>query len=586
MRIFQTTYKGRDGKRRKASRWYVEFRDHRGIVRRLPGFADRKSSEALGRTVEKLAACRGSGDPLTAELRQWVETLPGRIVKPMARWGLLDKAKTTAGRTLLVHLEGETGAPGWRQHLEGKGTTTKQVRLVVGRVRRIVQGCGFTFWSDVDAGKVSAFLHDLRADRKDAGGTVKRGASAQTSNFYLTAFKSFCKWMLLDGRVHRNPVAHLQGLNVKTDRRHDRRALEPEEIRWLLDVTAGEPIRCKASGSERAVLYRVAAESGLRAAELASLTAASFDFAADPPTVCVEAAYSKHRRRDEVPLRPDTARLLAEHLGPKLPGAQAFIVPKRTAEVFRADLTAARRAWIADGANEEERTERERSCFLAYRDDGGLYADFHSLRHATGSMLAASGAHPKVAQSIMRHSTVELTLGRYSHLYRGQDADAVNALPDLGQAPAGQRALATGTFDTKATDVPGSATRGADGEGRRSGRRKGANATAGCAETADDTASMIRSNTDVNASPLVADERLALCLARQGGSCRISVDDAGRNGDTTDSPKTPVNTGESAVFQGETENRWDGRVDEGGGLENRCGESHRGFESLSHRSPP
>ena len=29
--------------------------------------------------------------------------------------------------------------------------------------------------------------------------------------------------------------------------------------------------------------------------------------------------------------------------------------------------------------------------------------------------------------------------------------------------------------------------------------------------------------------------------------------------------------------------RRDGRVDEGGGLENRCGATHRGFESLSLR---
>jgi len=38
------------------------------------------------------------------------------------------------------------------------------------------------------------------------------------------------------------------------------------------------------------------------------------------------------------------------------------------------------------------------------KDNGRGKIGFHSLRHTTASLLAASGAHPKVAQSIMRHS--------------------------------------------------------------------------------------------------------------------------------------------------------------------------------------
>ena len=56
---------------------------------------------------------------------------------------------------------------------------------------------------------------------------------------------------------------------------------------------------------------------------------------------------------------------------------------------------------------------------IPYVDDSGRYADFHSLLHTTDSLLAASGIHPKVAQAIMRHSKVDLTLSRYSHIYSG-----------------------------------------------------------------------------------------------------------------------------------------------------------------------
>jgi len=60
-----------------------------------------------------------------------------------------------------------------------------------------------------------------------------------------------------------------------------------------------------------------------------------------------------------------------------------------------------------------------------------LVADFHSLRHTFISNLARGGVHPKVAQSLARHSTITLTMDRYSHTLVGEHADALAVLPDL-----------------------------------------------------------------------------------------------------------------------------------------------------------
>ena len=61
-------------------------------------------------------------------------------------------------------------------------------------------------------------------------------------------------------------------------------------------------------------------------------------------------------------------------------------------------------------------------------------------------MLAASGVHPKVAQSIMRHSDINLTMSRYSHVLRGQESEAIERLPNLSlPSRQSQRARATGT---------------------------------------------------------------------------------------------------------------------------------------------
>ena len=61
----------------------------------------------------------------------------------------------------------------------------------------------------------------------------------------------------------------------------------------------------------------------------------------------------------------------------------------------------------------------------------------------------ASDVHPKVAQTIMRHSTVDLTLNRYSHIYRGQESEVVNKLPDLSLPSSQRKAKATGTEGTE-----------------------------------------------------------------------------------------------------------------------------------------
>jgi len=80
---------------------------------------------------------------------------------------------------------------------------------------------------------------------------------------------------------------------------------------------------------------------------------------------------------------------------------------------------------------------------IAYQDAAGRYVDFHALRHTAGSLLAASGAHPKVVQSIMRHSDINLTMSRYSHVLSGQESAAVENLPSFSLEA--EEARATGT---------------------------------------------------------------------------------------------------------------------------------------------
>lgn len=57
--------------------------------------------------------------------------------------------------------------------------------------------------------------------------------------------------------------------------------------------------------------------------------------------------------------------------------------------------------------------------------------NFHSLRHTTGSFLAAEGIPPKAIQEVMRHKDINLTMSRYTHLLSEQKRAAVNKMPEF-----------------------------------------------------------------------------------------------------------------------------------------------------------
>jgi len=252
--------------------------------------------------------------------------------------------------------------------------------------------------------------------------------------------------MVRCGRAVESPLSHLRGLNVKTDRRHDRRNLLVEELQWLIYQTVEGNTRYGMTGPERALLYRLAVESGLRAGELRSLTTSSFCLDDGSPTVTIDAAYAKNRRLDTLPLKPDTAAELKIFISGKLPMVKAFNVPHRriVARMIRVDMGEARKAWLSEADSTQERQRRESTGFLTYRDDSGRVADFHALRHTFISNLAASGVHPKTAQMLARHSTITLTMDRYTHSYHGEQSAALEVLPDLS-TPARQCQQSTGT---------------------------------------------------------------------------------------------------------------------------------------------
>ena len=63
---------------------------------------------------------------------------------------------------------------------------------------------------------------------------------------------------------------------------------------------------------------------------------------------------------------------------------------------------------------------------------------FHDLRHTCAALLIALGAHPRALMERRGHSQVDLTLGRYGHLFPSLDADLVDGLDVTYRDSAGE----------------------------------------------------------------------------------------------------------------------------------------------------
>ena len=311
----------------------------------------------------------------------------------------------------------------FRGFLQAKGRTEQHVNQTTRQIEAIAKACK----AEQIAALTRAAVQTAIGEMRDAG------KSLRTCNSYLAAVKSFVRWLWKEKRTPDNALAGLSKYNEETDRRHERRELSEDELRWLLVTTEAEgKLNFKMDAETRTMAYRVALGSGFRTNELRTLTPASFHLNADPPTVTAAAAYSKRRRKDVQPIPEGLAERLQPWLANRPRDEQLFRLPHNTSKMFQRDLAAARAAWITEAEEDpEEQERRTESDFLKYQDAAGRYADFYATRHTYIRGIVAGGASVKTAQELARHSTPVLTIGRYSHARLHDLTGALEALPDL-----------------------------------------------------------------------------------------------------------------------------------------------------------
>lgn len=358
---------------RLSRRWSIEWRDTDGKLRTTSGETSQRASMAKAVRLEEGAA--------------------------LIRQGVRSRCYDHQIAPLETHLAA------FEKYLQAKDDTAKHVGMTLQRLRVLAKACAWRRIADIRSDTVLGWLAERRRTKD---------VSAETSNHYVRAVKGLGRWLVRSGRADADPVIGLTTINAAMDRRHARRPLSEDELGLLIKAARSGPPILGLSGEARALVYLLAVTTGLRANEIRTLTPEAFDLDATPPIVTVEAAYSKRRRRDEQPVGEDVAAALRtwldEHGEAETP---VFPLPGKTARMLRADLEAAG---------------------IPIRDGSGRVVDFHALRTTFGTRLARAGVHPKLAQDLMRHSTINLTMNLYTMTVLGERAAALAKLPAVGKA--------------------------------------------------------------------------------------------------------------------------------------------------------
>jgi len=412
----------------EADAWYARYRDADGVERRVStGCRDQQAAaQVLADLLAEVEKVRSG--ILTPEESQAARHASRPIAEHVADYLAFLKAKTVRGRKV---------SASHRYNVE------KQLN-------RLVSECGFKRIGDINRHRVMRWLNDETDKSEKAPRTVLK---------YRSSLMAFCKWAVREGRMAANPLLGLPSVEVGEDRRR-RRALTIAEITALLKAAATRPLhdallirrgkrkgqeganvgqaerdRLVRLGRERALIYKTLIYTGLRKNELATLTVADLHLDGEQPYVELAAKNAKSGRGARIPLRADLAVDLREHLDEKLAryrrqtlkdgrtevpvalpaGTKVFRVPRDLIRIFDRDLAAAG---------------------IPKTDADGRAVDVHSLRHTFATLLSKAGVVPRMAQELMRHSDIRLTMNVYTHLHLADTAGAVEALPSIPTPPA------------------------------------------------------------------------------------------------------------------------------------------------------
>ncbi len=174
--------------------------------------------------------------------------------------------------------------------------------------------------------------------------------------------------------------------------------------------------RLEQLGWERSLMYKVLVFTGLRRGELATLQVEHLALDEPQPRITLPGTLTKNGQEARLPIRDDLAEDLKQWLAAtgKRGTDRLFRVPVELVKILKRDLVLAG---------------------IPFCDERGRTLDVHALRHTTATFLSRAKVPPRVAQRLMRHSDIKLTMQVYTDVQQQDEAEAIAALPQVPLPP-------------------------------------------------------------------------------------------------------------------------------------------------------
>ena len=253
---------------------------------------------------------------------------------------------------------------------------------------------------------------------------TSNGAAASTVRNVRDVLRLILELSRRSGAIKANPV---EGAKAPKKPPAQMVFLNADQIMTLAEEVTHPPIKRgggehrRRSYPERGLYVRFAGFTGLRSGEIVALSAETVDLLHGRVHVLASAteAYGKLQfgppktyQRRAVPLPKSLVAELTAHLADK--ASSDFVFTSSRGGPLRHSNFRARHykpAVVRAGFPEATR--------------------FHDLRHSYAAMLIVEGAHPRAIMERLGHSTIQVTLGTYGHLFPSLEASLTEALDDV-----------------------------------------------------------------------------------------------------------------------------------------------------------
>lgn len=274
------------------------------------------------------------------------------------------------------------------------------------RILRIAEAINAKNIDQLDADKIAAAIRGFRKiSMKKGPKKPQELLSEESRNHYTAAIIAFVNWLVAHRRLSSSPLATLTKPKVRV-RKRPRGYFKAEEVELLIaTIEKSQRTRQLLTGYQRSIFYSIAAHTGLRKKEIASLTKQSFCLDHMPPLVIVKSQDTKNSNEAKLPINS----LLLSRLIPYLKTVTGELFPglatKNAGKLVRADCL---------------------EVGLPLVDSRGQKRDFHSIRHTFVTHLGRKTKDARLVQKLARHSDIKTTM-----LYMHTEDEELTAAVEL-----------------------------------------------------------------------------------------------------------------------------------------------------------